>query len=136
MLALIYVLAWQLQDTSRRALVSGFRYKDALWGDVISYLGQALLVGFLYLNKYTSLNRALTLMAITSLVAATLQSSQVGLARTTWNELRDSAIRFWSLGKWLAVVSLPRQRSGRPHLALGAQLVPWQRVGSAASRPL
>ncbi len=106
MLALIYVLAWQLQDTSRRALVFGFRYGDAIWGDAINYLGQALLVGFLYLNKHTSLNRALTLMAITSLVAVALQSLQVGLARTTWSELRDSGIRFWKMGKWLALVSL------------------------------
>ena len=106
MLALIFVLAWQLQDTSRRALVSGFRYRDAIWGDAVSYLGQALLVGFLYLNKQTSLDRAYTLMAVTSLVAVVLQSLQVGLARTTWSELRDSGIRFWGLGKWLAVVSL------------------------------
>ena len=106
MLALIYVLAWQLQDTSRRALVSGFRYKDALWGDVISYLGQALLVGFLFLSKHASLNRAFTLMAITSLVAVALQSWQVQLTPITWNELRNCGLQFWKLGKWLALVSL------------------------------
>jgi O-antigen/teichoic acid export membrane protein len=106
MLALIFVLAWQLQETTRRALISSFRYRDAIWGDAISYVGQALLVGYLYLGKHTSLDRAYVFMAFTSLVAVALQSWQVGLARTTWSELWDSGLRFWNLGKWLAVVSL------------------------------
>jgi O-antigen/teichoic acid export membrane protein len=105
-LALFFALSWQLQETSRRALISGFRYRDAIWGDAISYLGQALLVGFLYLNKQTSLDRAYALMAVTSLVAVVLQSWQVKLSRFTWNELRTCGMQFWSLGKWLAVASL------------------------------
>ncbi|MGB0063445.1 MAG: hypothetical protein WBP85_03290, partial [Terracidiphilus sp.] len=66
----------------------------------------ALLVGFLYLDKQTSLDRAYMLMAATSLVAVVLQSWQVKLERITWSQLCDYGMQFWTLGKWLAVVSL------------------------------
>ena len=105
-LALLYVLSWQLQETTRRALLARFRYRDAIWGDAISYLGQALLVGFLVVRKQTTLNQAFLFMAATSLIAAALQCLQVGLTRTSWTELRVCGIEFWTLGKWLAVVSL------------------------------
>jgi len=104
--ALIYVVSWQLQETPRRALLSAFRYKDALWGDAISYLGQALLVGLLVIRKGATLNQAFALMAATSLVAAALQSWQARLAPTSWSILRDCGIKFWALGKWLVVVSI------------------------------
>lgn len=104
--ALIYALSWQLQETPRRALLSSFRYKDALWGDAISFLGQSLLVGLLVSCKHVTLDAAFVLMAATSLIAAALQSWQVRLTRTTWADLRDCGIRFWALSKWLAVVSL------------------------------
>ncbi len=105
-LALIFVLAWQLQEATRRALMSGFRYAGATWGDAISYVGQALLVGILVALKRATLDAALVLMAFTSLLAAAVQSWQVRLAPTTWAELRDFGSQFWALGRWLAVVSL------------------------------
>lgn len=105
-LALVYLVAWQLQESARRALLSSFRYADAIWGDAISYLGQAVLVSLLWIKKSASLDVAFAMMAATSVVAAALQSWQSGLAPASLSDVRDTGIRFWALGKWLGVVSL------------------------------
>jgi O-antigen/teichoic acid export membrane protein len=106
LLAVIYVLAWQLQETMRRALMSKLRYRDAIWGDVINYLGQALLVGLLILWAHGTLNEAFVIMVATSLAAAALQCWQTRLALATRTQLRAAGVAFWDLGKWLAVGSL------------------------------
>ena len=100
-LALAYVLAWQLQETTRRALISSLRYADAIWGDAISYLGQALLVFLLLVQRTLTLDAAFTLMALTSLLAGALQSLQLRLRMTRWDETRAYVREFWEIGKWL-----------------------------------
>jgi O-antigen/teichoic acid export membrane protein len=111
-LAILYALAWQLQETTRRALTSRLRYRDALWGDAISYLGQACIVGLLTLRAGTTLNTVFLTMAATSLVAAALQSWQARLAPATWTQLRECRTEFWTLGKWMVVVSLTSMIAG------------------------
>src|SRR5579863_8038325 len=105
-LALLYLVAWQLQEGTRRALLSRFRYRDAILGDAVSYLGQAALIALLWAHRSASLERAFALMAATSLIAAALQSWQVRLAYTQWTDVCETGVRFWELGKWLGVVSL------------------------------
>lgn len=105
-LAVISILAWQLQETTRRALISKLRYRDAIWGDAISYLGQALLVGLLIMQPRFTLNETFGVMAATSVAAAAIQCWQLRLAPTTWSQLLVTGTEFWTLGKWLAVVSL------------------------------
>jgi len=128
--ALIYVLSWQLQETPRRALLSAFRYRDAIWGDAISFLGQALLVSLLVIRKHVTLDEAFVLMAATSLIAAALQSWQVRLTRTSWAEIRDCGVQFWALGKWLAIVSLMTAGQG----PLFPWLLSWFHGREAAAR--
>jgi O-antigen/teichoic acid export membrane protein len=105
-LALVYLVAWQLQEATRRALLSSFRYADAIWGDAVSYLGQAALIALLWLYKSASLDVAFAMMAATSVVAAAVQSWQARLAPASLSDVRNTGIRFWALGKWLGVVSL------------------------------
>jgi len=112
LLAVIYVLAWQLQETTRRSLLSRLRYKDAIWGDSISYLGQAFIVGLLTLCTETTLNTTFAVMAATSLAAAALQAWQGKLVPMTWTQLRDCGTEFWTLGKWMVVVSLTSIAAG------------------------
>lgn len=106
LLAAIYVFAWQLQESARRALTSKLRYGDAIFGDSISYLGQALCMVLLIMWARCTLNVAFAAMATTSLAAAGVQCCQAGLARTTWAQFRTIGVSFWNLGKWLAVGSL------------------------------
>jgi len=105
-LALIYVLAWQFQETMRRTLISRRRYRDAMWGDGFSYVGQAMIVALLFQRPGMTLNLAFLVMAATSLAAATLQGWQLKLVSASLSELRKYAFEFWVLGKWLAIVSL------------------------------
>ncbi len=35
---------WQLQETMRRSLMCGLGHRRAIWGDAVSYLGQAALI--------------------------------------------------------------------------------------------
>jgi len=112
LLAVNYILAWQLQETTRRALISKLRYRDAIWGDAISYLGQALLVGLLVMQPRFTLNETFGVMAATSVVAAAIQCWQLRLAPTTWSQLLVTGTEFWTLGKWLAVVSLTSMAAG------------------------
>jgi len=111
-LAILYALSWQLQETTRRALTSRLRYRDALWGDAISYLGQACIVGILTLHPGMTLNVVFLTMAATSLVAAALQCWQAGLAPATFAQLRECRTEFWTLGKWMVVVSLTSMIAG------------------------
>jgi O-antigen/teichoic acid export membrane protein len=105
-LAVIYILAWQLQETTRRALFSRLRYREAIMGDTLSYLGQTIIVGLLILHSGITLDKAFAMMAATSLAAAILQCWQVGLVLPTRKELSASGNEFWILGKWMIVVSL------------------------------
>jgi O-antigen/teichoic acid export membrane protein len=112
LLAVFYILAWQFQETTRRALTSKLRYGDAIWGDSISYLGQALLVGLMFRHPGSTLNEAFTIMAAATLGAAVLQCWQAKAALMTWTELCHCGVEFWALGKWMIVVSLTSVAAG------------------------
>jgi O-antigen/teichoic acid export membrane protein len=93
------LVAWQLQETLRRALIAQFRHRDALWGDGLSYLGQALTVWVVCRNAPPALSTIFALMTGTSLAALTVQIFQVSpaLAPAT---LGRFARDFWDLGRW------------------------------------
>lgn len=103
LLALVYVLAWQLQETTRRTLSSKLRYREAIWGDAISYVGQAVLIGLLIRKGWATLDRAFAVMAATSLIAAAMQGWQARVKRVTWAEFLETGIEFWNLAKWLVL---------------------------------
>jgi O-antigen/teichoic acid export membrane protein len=94
------LVLWQLQETTRRALMSDLRFTDAVWGDAISYLGQALIAILLAQHGMLNLNRAFLVMAGTSAAATILQSFQIGLRALDLSELKQIARDFWVLGRW------------------------------------
>ena len=57
---------WQLQETTRTAFFAHFRQRDALPGDVISYLGQAALLLGLSRTGHLSPASAFLVIALTS----------------------------------------------------------------------
>ena len=98
--AIAAMLMWQAQETTRRALLSQFRYKTVLPGDALSYLGQAIAFLLLAQRQSLTLSHALLSMAATSGAAAILQSLQIGLAMIPWKDLKATAVDFWSFGRW------------------------------------
>ena len=77
--AALALICWQAQETARRALMTHGRHRDALWGDLLSYVGQAILLGLLLLWHGVTLESAFLVIALTSAVAAGLQALQLGL---------------------------------------------------------
>jgi hypothetical protein len=93
--------AWQLQETVRRSLMCGLGHRRALWGDALSYLGQAALVGWGCGAGWITLGRAFAVMALTSGAAAAIQAAQTGLSRAGMSEVRALARDYWKFGSWL-----------------------------------
>ncbi|MGH7179467.1 MAG: lipopolysaccharide biosynthesis protein [Tepidisphaeraceae bacterium] len=100
------VVLWQMQETTRRALMADLRFRDVVVGDAISYIGQAALVALLIATHTLSVPTALLSMAITRGLAAFVQSLQVGIRRVCRVELLATAKDFWSLGGWSLLSAL------------------------------
>jgi O-antigen/teichoic acid export membrane protein len=95
------LVLWQLQETMRRALMSDLRFGDAIWGDAISYLGQAgLVLALAQFHEALNLNRAFLIMAGTSAAATILQAWQVGLKPIRPWQFKLIVREFWHLGRW------------------------------------
>lgn len=115
--AVLAFTAWQYQETVRRGLFAVWRHRDAMWGDFISYPGQALVILALMRLGYRSLNTAFLVMAATSLAAALLQLWQSDLRRVSMKECQEIGQQFWRIAKWLVVSCLAG--------ILSAPLLPW-----------
>jgi O-antigen/teichoic acid export membrane protein len=105
LLAVLSVFAWQSQETTRRALFAVHRHRKAIWGDLISYPGQAALMLVLMVKMPPTLGGAFAVMAITSFGAAWLQSREVNAAAVRWQECVRVGAEFWQMGKWLLLSS-------------------------------
>lgn len=100
------LLVWQLQEVLRRALMSQGRYGDCLWGDAVSYLGQAAAVAIIARTGTLSLPAVFVCMAGTSLLAAVIQASQI---RPVWVDLKEflaTSRSFWNMGRWIANLNI------------------------------
>lgn len=102
-LSLVVILAmllWQVQETFRRALMAHLRHRDAVWGDSLSYLGQAAVLWVLAHKGGMTLERAFLVLALTSAAAALLQSVQLGLVPMPARQIMALAREYWSVGRW------------------------------------
>jgi hypothetical protein len=127
--AVLSVLAWQIQETTRRSLFAIHRHGSAIWGDLISYPGQALLILLMMMKTRGTLNMAFLAMAVTSLAAAALQSRQVRLTAASWQECTQAGRAFWNMARWLVLSSA----AGIAASPLLPWLLNWARGRSAAA---
>ena len=97
--------------------MSRMRYRQVIWGDAISYVGQAAAVAALAgLHRLTLVN-ALLMMAVTSLLATLIQSRSSRLWSRNGLRLLQNAREYWSLGRWMVLSNM---------LGLvNVQAVPW-----------
>ena len=97
--AIAALLAWQAQETARRALFANLRLCAAIPGDVVAYLGQGALILLLAQRGDLTLRSVFVAMVATSLAGLTLQlvhvrpsvdlkASVVSLARVALNDGR------------------------------------------------
>jgi Na+-driven multidrug efflux pump len=98
--AVFALLTWQLQETTRRALLADMRIKSMIWGDSTNYLGQAAIVFILARANALTVGNALLAMGSTSLIGAGIQALQLNVRLATKQELRVQSREFWRLGKW------------------------------------
>jgi O-antigen/teichoic acid export membrane protein len=113
---LIALLFWQIQETLRRGLMSDMRFRDTIWGDSISYLGQAAIVGILAYTKHLTLGGAIVAIALTSAAAALIQAYQLRPRKLATGDLENAASEFWALGRWALLTSLLTIVSGSAYL--------------------
>jgi O-antigen/teichoic acid export membrane protein len=99
------LIFWQFQETMRRAFMARLRHREAAWGDIISYLGQALLVWINVSYWNLTVEGALIIMAVTSGAAGLVQMVQHGLRRMRFTEIQHQAVVFWGLGRWILMTN-------------------------------
>lgn len=103
------MLLWQGQETLRRALLAKLRHRDALPGDAIGYLGQAVVI---WLMTRRSSGAAITpeaafaVIGLTSLAGALVQACQLGVVPGGWASLRRSMGDSWRIGRWVLFAAL------------------------------
>jgi O-antigen/teichoic acid export membrane protein len=98
--------AWQLQETVRRGLLAKLRYRSAVPGDAICYLGQIVLMwGLARFGKLT-VESALLCNLVSSVCALLVQSAQVGLSRFGWVDVAAALRTGWKLGSWLLLANV------------------------------
>jgi O-antigen/teichoic acid export membrane protein len=115
------LLFWQLQETTRRALMASMAFRTALFTDGISYLGQAGLLWVLAQKGKLSPEIGFAVIGFTCGVAAVVQlfrlPVRVRMRVTGALNLKDWAQSFWATGHWLLGSNLVTNFS--------IQAVPW-----------
>jgi O-antigen/teichoic acid export membrane protein len=97
---LLALLFWQFQETTRRALMSRLRHREAVWGDALSYLGQSACLGCLFVGHRLTLTYAFEAMAATSAAGALLQVVQLKLTLRDFRGAVPLLQKFWGVGRW------------------------------------
>ncbi|HMB95934.1 MAG TPA: hypothetical protein VKK61_07845, partial [Tepidisphaeraceae bacterium] len=108
----IALVMWQSQEALRRTLMAHLRFRAAMLGDTISYLGQFAVIIWLAEHNSLTLTTAFQTMALTSALSAILQASQIGLQKTSINQLLSFSKECWSTGRWVLFGNLTDFFSG------------------------
>ena len=99
--AALAAVTWQVQETTRRALMAELRFRDAIWGDAIRYLGHVAAVFALSRTNHFSLEGVFMLMTAASALGAVVQVIQLKLLIPGIDEIKRFAREAWLLGRWV-----------------------------------
>ena len=99
-------LCWQIQEAPRTVFASRLSYDRAIWGDAISYIGQALVVAVFCHFSRPGLASIFGVIAGTSLLGALLQGFQIKPTKVSWSWLASFKDDVWRLGRWSALAKL------------------------------
>jgi hypothetical protein len=104
--AVAVLIAWQMQETARRALMAVLQHHRCIAGDFISYVGQWVAILCLSATKHLSLDSALWAISCSSAVAFLFQSTQLGISLSRLAPSTSVVRQYWSAGKWVLVGAL------------------------------
>lgn len=110
---MLAVLFWQLQETSRRALMSRLRHRDAVWGDTVRYLAQVTCIAYLFFAHRLTLTSAFAAMFITAAAGWLIQIGQLKLCRRDFGGALRILPKFWAAGRWALLVGVTQAFIGQ-----------------------
>jgi O-antigen/teichoic acid export membrane protein len=123
--ACLCFLCWQAQETSRRCLLAEFRYREAVAGDGIAFVGQALLIAVLASADLITIQSALYMMSVAFAAGALVHVSRLRFAWPDLTKTLPLAIEYFSVGKWSIV--------NYELVLLRGQLLPWMLAATAGT---
>jgi O-antigen/teichoic acid export membrane protein len=103
--AIFALFGWQVQETLRRGLMAHLRHDEAVLGDTISYLGQAVGIWIYLRSGSASLKGVFFLVAVTSLLAAALQFRQLRLEMKWEVNLFGHLKESWHASRWAVLAN-------------------------------
>ena len=118
-------LAWQAQETMRRCLLANFRYRAAVAGDAVSFIGQAVAIALMAWFGTVTLSSALYAMSVTFVAGAIVHASKLHFGRPNVAQAMRLARDYFALGKWSLVYY--------EVLILRLQLFPWALAATAGT---
>lgn len=94
------VSASHLQEITRRALICRSRYRGALIGDGISYVGQAIATGLLAHFHVKTVGPILLVMFLTSVAALCIQAVQLRMPFPSWRRIAIDLRSICGMSRW------------------------------------
>jgi O-antigen/teichoic acid export membrane protein len=109
----------------RRCLLADFRYRAAVPGDAVSFIGQAVAIALMAWLGTVTLSSALYAMSLTFVAGALVHASQLHFGRPNLAAITKLARDYFALGKWSLVYY--------EVLILRLQLFPWALAATAGT---
>ncbi len=99
------LVCWQVQETLRRGLMAHLRHAEAVWGDTLSYLGQAGMIWIYLKSQHQSLAAIFGILAATSMMATAVQISQLSLRLAWEKDLLSQLKHSWRVSRWAVLAN-------------------------------
>ena len=115
--ALIFSLFWQMQDVLRRCLVAASRYRAAITGNAVTYVGQTAAVAVLMHNGMVTLVETLSWLAMTSAAGCLINLWHLRLPAPVFEGVPGLLRTYWRTGLWGMLGGLL--------MVLRVQIFPW-----------
>jgi len=96
--ALVFFLAWQAQEALRRGLFGRLRHRDALPGDIATYVLPAAVTVAIGLTFSMSIVGALEIMAVCAAIGICLHARALTIAKPSKQQLQAVARSYWQIG--------------------------------------
>lgn len=122
------VIAFLMQDWLRRYYFTVGKASASFWNDVISYLGQVLVLGILWWAHRLSMNTALWSIAVTS-GAAFLLGAMLERLSSTWQQTREAWRQAHALSIDLGIANQLQWLVYQGAMLIGAGVVGAQAAG-------
>jgi O-antigen/teichoic acid export membrane protein len=119
----LYYLSRQLQETARRCLLASFRYRAAVAGDTVSFVGQAMLIWMFTRIGTLTVSSALCAMSATFVAGAIMHVARLRFARPHLLSAGRLSREYFSIGKWSLV--------NNELVLFRIQLFPWALAAAA-----